>query len=72
MKDWEEVIVDNDEIFNIVNEIKLLIKEDRYNNDSIKDLIKDNPNKIIKLEEALLREEVISIVIQCYNSTNLI
>ena len=72
MKDWEEEIVDNDEIFNIVNEIKVIIKEDRYNNDSIKDLKKDNPNKIIKLEEALLREEVISIVIQCYNSTNLI
>ena len=53
LKDLEEEIVDNDEILNIVNETNI-IKEDRYNNDSIKVLKKDYPNKIIKLEEALL------------------
>ena len=36
LKDFEEEIVDNDEISNIVNEIKMLIKEDKYKNDSIK------------------------------------
>ena len=52
MKHLKEEIVDNDEITNIVKEIELLIKEDRYNNDSIKDFKK----KIfqIKLEEALI------------------
>ena len=44
----EEEIVD--ELLKIVNEIKILIKEDRY----IKDLRKDYPDKIEKLEEALL------------------
>ena len=55
LKDLEEEIVDNDEILNIANEIKILIKEDRYNIDSIQDLRKYYPNKIIKLEEALLK-----------------
>ena len=55
MKDFKEDIVDNDEILNIVNEIKLLIEEEKYNNDSIKDLKKDYPYKIEKLEEALLK-----------------
>ena len=50
----KEEIVDNDEIINIVNETKITIKEDRYNNDSIKNLKIDNPDKIIKLEEDLL------------------
>ena len=36
MKNFEEDIVVNDEILNVVNEIKLIIKKDRYNNDSIK------------------------------------
>ena len=49
MKDFEEDIVDNDEILNIVKEIKILIKEDRYTNDPIKDLKKDYPDKIEKL-----------------------
>ena len=54
MKDFEEKIVDTDEILNIVNEIKRLITENKYKNDSIKNLKKDYPDKIIELEEALL------------------
>ena len=54
MKDSEEEIAENYGILNIVNAIKLLIEEDRYNNDSFKDLEKDFPEEIIKLEEALL------------------
>ena len=53
LKDFEEEIVDNDEILSIVNEIKLLITEDMYKNDSIKDLKKDYRDKINELEEAL-------------------
>ena len=40
LKDLKEEIVDNDEILNIVNEIKLLVKEEKYRNVSIKDLKK--------------------------------
>ena len=54
MKDFEEKIVDTDEIVNNVNEIKILIKEDKCKNASIKDLKKDYPDKIVELEEALL------------------
>ena len=54
MKDLEEEIVDNDEILNFVDEIRLLIKEKRYNNDSIKDLKQDYPEKLKNLEEASL------------------
>ena len=54
MKDLEEEIIDTDEILNIVNEIEKLFEEDRYNNDSIYDLKTDYPDKIEKLEEALL------------------
>ena len=54
MKDFEEKIVDNDEILDIVKEINVIIEEDKYNNDSIKELKKDYPDKIEKLEEALL------------------
>ena len=36
LKKFEEEIVDNDEKLNIVYEIKFIIKEDMYNNDSIK------------------------------------
>ena len=54
LKDFEEEIVDNDEILNIVNEIKMLNKEDKYKKNSIKDLKKDYPDKINELEEALL------------------
>ena len=54
MKDFEDEIVDNDEILNIVNEIKLIIKEDRYENDSIQDLKKDYTNDFKHLEESLL------------------
>ena len=53
LKDFEEQIVDN-EILNIVNEIKILIKEDKYKNASIKDLKNDYPDKIVELEEASL------------------
>ena len=54
LKDFEEEIVDNDETLNIVNEIKLLITEDMYKNESIKDLKKNYPDKINELEDALL------------------
>ena len=54
MENLTEIFVKNDEIVNIVLEIKLFIKEDRYNNDSIKDLKKDYPDRIEKLEEDLL------------------
>ena len=53
LKDFEE-IVDNDEVLNIVNETKILVKEDKYKNDSIKDFKKGYPDKINELEEALL------------------
>ena len=43
--------VNNDEKLNIVNEIKMLSKEDQYINASIKELKKDFPNE--KSEEAL-------------------
>ena len=52
MRNLEEEIVENDEILNIVNEIKILRKQDRYNNISIKDLKNDYPDKIKKLKEA--------------------
>ena len=53
LEDFEEEIVANDEILNIVNEIKMLIPEDKYKNDSIKDLKKEYPDKNNELEEAL-------------------
>ena len=45
LKDFEEEIVDK---------IKMLITEDKYEKDSIKDLKKDYPDEIKTLEEALL------------------
>ena len=39
----------------MVNEVEILIEEVRYNNDSIRDLKKEYPNKILKLGEALLK-----------------
>ena len=54
MKNLKEETVDNGEILNIVMEIRILIKEDTNENDSIKDLKKDCPDKIKKFEEALL------------------
>ena len=54
LKDFEEEISDNDEILSIVRKIKKLITEDRYENDSIKDLKKDYPDEIKNLEEASL------------------
>ena len=50
----EKEIVDSDEILITVNEIKMIIKEDGYDNDSNIGLKKDYPNEIQKLEEALL------------------
>ena len=46
--------VDNDELLIFVNETKILIKEDGYENDSAQDLKKDYPNEIENLEELLL------------------
>ena len=54
LKDFEEEIVDIDEILNTVKEIKILITEEKYKNDSIKNLKKDYSDKINELEEALL------------------
>ena len=54
LKNFEEEIVDYDEILNIINEIKMLITKDKYKKHSIKDLKKDYPDKIIEIEEALL------------------
>ena len=45
--------VDNDEMLKIVNEIKILTKEHRFKNRFVKDLKKDFPREIGKLEEAL-------------------
>ena len=50
LKSLEKVFVD-DEILKIVNETKILTEEDRYSNDSIKDLQKYFPDKFAKLEE---------------------
>ena len=46
LKDFKEETVDNDEILNILHDIKIIIKKDRYNNDSIKNLKK----KIIQIK----------------------
>ena len=54
LNDLKKRIVDNDEILNIVNEIKVLSKENRYENFSVQDLNKDCPNEIEKLEDSLL------------------
>ena len=54
LKDFEEEIVDKNEILKIVNEIIMLITEDKYKNDSIRDLKKDYSDKTKKLEKALL------------------
>ena len=55
MKDLEQEIVDNDEIIKILKEKNFLIKEERYNNDSNKDLKKDYPEKTKNIKEALLK-----------------
>ena len=54
LKDFEEEIVGNDEILINVYGIKILFEENEYKNDSIRDLKEDYPDKIEKLEEALL------------------
>ena len=53
LKTFKDEIVDNDGKLNIIKEIKTINKEDRYNIDSFKVLIKHYPIEIIKLEEAL-------------------
>ena len=40
LKDFREEIIDNDEIFNIVDDMKITVKKDRYNKDCSKDLKK--------------------------------
>ena len=52
LKGFKEEIVDNDEVINFVNEMKIIITEDRYKIDSIKDLKKDYPDKINEIELA--------------------
>ena len=54
LKSFEGEIADNDEILNVVKEIKKLIREDKYKNASINDLKKDYPVKLVELEEASL------------------
>ena len=52
LKKLKKEIVDDDEMLNIVNKIKIVTKEDKYSNDSIEYLKKDFPDEIKKLEEA--------------------
>ena len=54
LKDFKREIVDIDEIINIVNEKKILIEENRYKKDSIKDSKNDFPDTIENIEETLL------------------
>ena len=51
LKDLERETVEKDEILNTINEVKTLMKEDNYKNDSVKDLKKDYPDKLKNLEE---------------------
>ena len=53
LKDLNEETVDIEILYN-VNEINILLKEDRYKIDSLKVLRKDYPDKNKKSEEALL------------------
>ena len=50
----KEIVVDNDETLKNVDEKNNLIKEYRYNNDSIQDFKQNFPEEILKLEEASL------------------
>ena len=54
MKDLEDEVVHNDDILKIFSELKILIQEDRYNINSIKDLKEDYTIEIENVEEALL------------------
>ena len=54
LKDFEDEKIDKNDILNNVIEIKTLITENKYKNDSIKDLNKGYPDKINELEEAIL------------------
>ena len=44
----------DDEIMKSVKEVKRITQEDLYKNDSVKDLKKDFPNEIDKIEELYL------------------
>ena len=54
LKDFEEKIVDNDEILHIVNEIKIIITEGKYKIDSIRNLKKDYRDRVENLEKVSL------------------
>ena len=54
MKGFEEEIGDSDDFLKIVKEKSFSIKEDGYNNDSIKDLKEVFPDKFERLEGTLL------------------
>ena len=54
LKDFEDEIVDNDQILNIVNEVNVLIRDDRYENYPFQDWKKHYPNEIEQLGESLL------------------
>ena len=51
----KEVFVDNDELLIIVIEMKILYREDRHKNGSIKDIKKTTQKKSWKKEDALLK-----------------
>ena len=48
LKNLNEGIVDNEEMINIVNEIKILFKEERYKYNCVEDLKKGYPDKTEK------------------------
>ena len=52
-KNLKEEVVDKYEIINIVNEMKIILKQDRCNNDSTKDFKKDYHEEFIKKEDPL-------------------
>ena len=54
LKNLKKELVDIDEILNIINEIRMLITEDKSKLDSIKDLKKDSADKNNEIEEVLL------------------
>ena len=54
-KGLEREIVDKDEVLNVLNEIKIIIEEDKYEKDCIKDIKEEYPDIVAKLEESLLK-----------------
>ena len=55
LNDFGEEIVHNDDILIFVKDIKVKFKEDKYKNDSVKDIKKDYPDEMKEFEEALLK-----------------